>query len=91
MTKEEFIEQYELEDSVVLLEPWDEFSGGIVGVTEDRCHVIYGYNALVESLSKAWNSDPQDAIEWIDFNTIRQLPYMPESTRPIIMEEINDL
>lgn len=36
MTIEEFIETYQLEEGCMILEPWEDFKGGIVGVTEDR-------------------------------------------------------
>ena len=29
-----------------------------------------------------------EAVEWLDYNTIRSLPYFDEETRPIIMYEV---
>jgi len=54
MDKEEFLQKAQLQDGAVLLEDWDDFSGGIVGVTPDRCHVVYGYSELVASLTLAY-------------------------------------
>lgn len=39
MTKEEFIEMYSVEDGTILLEDWETYSKGIIGVTEDRKHI----------------------------------------------------
>lgn len=97
MTKEEFIEINSLEDGTVILEDWDTFKGGIVGVSEDRCHIIYSYDALVKSLSESYKKDEPDlteeelntmAIDWIEYNTIRSIPYMPKGYEPIIMIEV---
>lgn len=32
-----------------------------------------------------------EAMEWIDYNTIRSIPYLPENYRPIIIYNIEDL
>lgn len=45
---------------------------------------------LIDSLLTAWNmseEDSQEAIDWIEYNTIRSLPYLPEEYRPIICFE----
>lgn len=51
MTREKFVETYQLEDDCIILEPWDDFKDGIVGVTEDRTQIIYSYQGMVESLA----------------------------------------
>lgn len=66
-------------DAVLLEGP--EFDGGILGMAGSR--VVYGYEELAETLAAAWSEsvekDPEDAyrdaIDWIEFNTIRSLPY----------------
>ena len=103
MTKEEFIETYQLEDECLILEPWEDYKGGIIGVTEDRTQIIYSYQSMVESLARAYEKDYWDkhetydadrfsefldeAVEWIDYNTLRALPYEDVNHRPIIMIE----
>ena len=40
MTREEFIEIYQLEDECMILEPWEDFKGGIVGLFyNSNCNV----------------------------------------------------
>ena len=31
----------------------------------------------------------QEACEWVDYNTLRSLPYMDEDHRPIVMFEFD--
>lgn len=50
--------------------------------------LVYKYDAMVESLAAEYedSEDPyMDAIEWIDYNTLRTLPYMDAKGRPIII------
>lgn len=102
MTKEELkekIDEWGIEDDTIILEPQEEFNCGIIGVTEDKCHLIYGYEKLTEGMAKVWFDEkkPDDertyedclseACEWVDYNTIRAIPYMDVSHAPIIIYE----
>lgn len=72
----------QFEDAVFL--DGDGFDEGIVGVTHDG-RVVYCYETLVGSLSSAndgWTED--DAVEWLEFNTIRSLPYAGDRA-PVVM------
>ena len=62
------------------------YDGSIIGVTTDG-RVVYNYDMMVEELmqDEEWSYD--DAVEWIDYNTIRALPYAGENG-PIIMYPI---
>lgn len=98
MDKQDFIDYYQLEDDTIILEDWDTFSKGIVGVSEDHCHIIYGYNKLVDALSESYKNENQTdeedlitmAIEWIEYNTLRSIPYMDQGHCPIIMYELDE-
>lgn len=96
MTKDEFVEINDIEDGTVILEDWDTFKRGVVGISEDRRHIIYGYDALVKALSDSYKKTEPDlsdeelntmAIDWIEYNTIRSIPYMPTGYEPIIIVE----
>lgn len=88
-----------VEDEVIILEPKEYFNKGIIGVTEDKCHLVYSYqkithgNACEEFMKKESDDERtfedflQEASEWVDYNTIRSLPYMNEKYRPIIIYE----
>ena len=84
MTKQEICEQFGIEDPVYFFEPEEVFNKGILGVSEDHRHIIYGYytlaTALAEDYEKEWNEKEHskdeetpdfllDAFEWIDVNT----------------------
>ena len=105
MTENEFLETYDLEDGTIVLTPWEYFSGGIVGITEDHKQIIYSYQGMIESLARSYekeyyenNKDEkydedkftdflQEATDWVEFNTIRNLPYWSAEFRPVIMFE----
>lgn len=73
-------------DRIIVLEG-DEFADGAVGLTEDN-RLVYSYEKLVESLAKEYGTET-DAIEWLEYNTIRSLPYMTSyGNVPIIMHEL---
>ncbi len=71
------------EDSVVLDNP--SFDNSIIGVASGSGKVIYSYDKMVEEYMKDNNARDIDAIDWIEYNTIRALPYMGENA-PIICE-----
>ena len=68
-----------------------EFYSAIVGYyfnEMDLPVLVYKYDKMIESLAAEYedSEDPYiDAMEWIDYNTIRTLPYMNAKGRPIII------
>jgi len=63
------------------------FDKAIIGVSHDD-RLIYNYDLMVEDYMEQFNSSAEEAIDWIEFNTIRSLPYYENS--PIIMMEIEN-
>ena len=59
------------------------YDDALIGVSEDG-RAIYDYEKMVKWLMKTQDFSETDAIEWVDYNTIRALPYMGEKA-PIIM------
>lgn len=68
-------------EDVVLLEP-KELDEAIIGISYDD-RAIYDYDLLVKAFMKSDNMSEEEAIEWIDYNTIRSLPY--QQNAPIVM------
>lgn len=69
----------------ILILDGDEFADGAIGLSEDN-HLIYDFNKMVESLEKHNNWSEEEAIEWIEYNTLRSLPYMEGvGKKPIVM------
>jgi hypothetical protein len=62
------------------------YDGSIVGVTTDG-RVVYDYDKMVEELMADEQCSYEEAADWIDYNTIRALPYAGENG-PIIMFSI---
>ena len=62
------------------------YDGSIVGVTTDG-RVVYNYDKMVEELMEDEQCSYEEAADWIDYNTIRALPYAGENG-PIIMFSI---
>ena len=52
MTKEDIIEYFGIEEPILFFEPEVVFNKGIIGISEDHCHIIYGYWALVTALAE---------------------------------------
>ena len=72
------------EEAVIFDSPcYDE---AIVGVT-DEGQVIYDYDMMVRCLQIDEGMDMMEAIEFIEYNTIRALPYVENA--PIIMHRIH--
>ena len=69
----------------VLLEGLND---GIVGVDTDG-HVVYSYNKCCELIMKSNGISMEEAREWVDFNTIRAIPYMGDN-KPIMMYDLED-
>ncbi len=75
-----------MEESIVFENP--DYVTAIIGVSEDD-RVIYDYDKMVEFLMKTDDMSYEDACEFIDFNTIRALPYMGDKA-PIVMNSLEE-
>ena len=61
------------------------YDDALIGVSDDN-RAIYDFNKMVEWLMDKEGFEELEAIEWIEFNTLRSLPYISNS--PIIMHPI---
>lgn len=59
------------------------YDDALIGVSDDG-RAIYDYDLMVEWLVNTEGFTYEEAVEWIDYNTIRALPYMGEN-RPIVL------
>ena len=75
------------EDLIYLGDKPEQYADAIVGITYDGNHVVYSTEAFQECLVKE-GMTPEEASDWISYNTARSLPYMGEHA-PILMNEIN--
>lgn len=50
------------------------YDNSIIGITLDG-RVIYAYEKMVEEYMEDNDCNEEDAYDWIDYNTMRSLPY----------------
>lgn len=84
--REELANTYD-EEIIVFDNP--EFDDAIIGVSTDN-RVIYRYDLMIRQYMKDNKCSDIDAIEFIDYNTVRALSYMG-GFAPIIMYDITDM
>ena len=65
-----------------------EYTGAIIGVTSDG-NVAYHYDKMIECLVEEEGWTWEEAVDWIDYNVIRGLPYMGEM-RPVVIYSLGD-
>ena len=78
----------EAEEGTVFLEP-EYFDQAIVGKTlvNGKEILAYDYFLLIDALAKEEKLDWDDALEWIEYNTLRSIPYMGEGA-PVVVNSL---
>ena len=66
---------------------FDNYETAFVGVTEEGLPV-YDYEKMIEYLKQHDGMTDEEAIEWIDYNTIRAMPYYQPG--PVILYPITE-
>ena len=59
------------------------YDDALIGVSEDN-RAIYDYDLMVKWLIENEDFNESEAIDWVDYNTIRMLQYIGDRA-PIIM------
>lgn len=77
----EELKEKEFDDTVIFDNP--SFDNSIIGYT-DEGRLVYDYDRMVEELASDDNITLEEAMEFIDYNTIRAIPYAGEKA-PIIV------
>lgn len=81
MTAIERLEDAGFEDVLLFSNP--SYDDALIGVTTDN-RAIYEYNAMVDWLIENDDMSYDEAVEWIDYNTLRALPYYGEAA-PVVV------
>ena len=76
----------ENEDLVYLGDSPEQYKDAIVGLTCDSNHVVYDYDKFADCLVSE-GMTYEDAYEWIEYNTLRSLPYAG-AYGPIMMHSV---
>ena len=77
----ELIEDNEYEDVVIFSNP--DYASAFIGISEDG-RAVYDYEKMIDYLMEKEKWSDNEAVEFIEYNTIRALPYMGENA-PIIV------
>lgn len=83
MTLEEKIEQIKeiAEETIILRNP--DYADALIGMTEEG-RAVYDYCKMIKYLMKKDGMTPEEAADFIRYNTLRSLPYMGDKA-PVIM------
>lgn len=76
-----------LDESIVFENP--DYDSAIIGYDDNTGRIIYDYEKMAECLMEEDNISYEEAIEFIDYNTCRAVPYAGANA-PIIMHGIED-
>ena len=67
--------------------PYDLGVLGYIADGDGNARIVYSYEGICESLAKEDNIPYEEAVDWVEYNTIRSLPYITENVRPYIIYE----
>lgn len=82
--KRDLLNEMGREDLVVFENP--DYDDAIIGVSHDD-RVVYSFEKMIQCLVKESGMTEEEAIEFIEYNTIRAIPYFPNG--PIVlMDEV---
>lgn len=81
----EYLEAQGHEDTLFFENP--SFVKAITGITDSE-QLIYDYDLMIAAAMEEEGWDAESAIEWIDYNTLRSIPYMG-CYHPIVSLPIN--
>jgi len=62
-----------------------DYADAFIGMSDDG-RAVYSYDKMIEWLMYKENWTYEEAVEWIDYNTIRALPYYPDG--PIVVYDV---
>lgn len=66
------LHQFGYDDSIVFENP--SYADAVIGISNSG-NVCYCYEKMIQSLMQEDSMDEEEAIEFIDYNTIRAIPY----------------
>ena len=83
MTYEEVCKYSEDQEIEIKVFSNPSYENSIIGISYDN-RVIYDYDLMIEELMKEEDLSFEDALEFLEYNTLRALPYMGGDA-PIIL------
>ena len=77
----EYLNDHGYEDTLVFESP--DYANAFLGTTDDG-RAVYDYEKMIQCLVEEDNMEYDEAMEFIDYNTIRAIPYFG-SNAPVVM------
>lgn len=74
----------ELSSTSIVLDN-ESYDNSIIGMTFDGA-AIYSYDRMVEEYMKDNGCTEEEAVDWIEYNTMRAIPYMPNPKPKVVYE-----
>ena len=79
----DLLNELEYRDTVVLENP--SYLNAIIGITDEGA-LCYSYEKMIGILMEEDKMEYEDAMEFVDYNTIQALPYVSSmGVRPIVV------
>lgn len=85
--RRDLLNEIGLENSIVFENP--DYDSAIIGYDDASSRIIYDYEKMAEHLMDVDGMTYEEAVEFIDYNTCRAVPYFG-SDAPIIVRSIED-
>jgi hypothetical protein len=91
----EMLEELEIaEEDQPLLLTNHSYDKSIIGFTSEDGRAVYSYESMIQEYMEDEDCSEEEAQEWVDFNTMRALPYGDKGHNPIVItiskEEIEE-
>lgn len=71
------------EDAPIILDN-AYYDNSIIGITADN-RLVYSKDKMIKEYMQDEECDEEDAIEWLEYNTLRAIPYFGKQT-PIVVK-----
>lgn len=73
------------EDLIIFESP--DYDSAIIGISHDD-RVVYSFEKMIEFLKQEDKMTEEEAIEFIEYNTIRAIPYFGPNAPIVLMNEL---
>lgn len=80
MSVKSLLEELGYEDVIV----FDDYSEETLIGVDSNNRAVYDYEKMAEWLIENWECTYEEAIDWIEYNTIRSLPYVGEGASIVV-------
>ena len=71
------------EDAIVFEDP--AYDGSLVGITTDG-RAVYDFESMVQEFAAENNCSIDEAIDFVNYNTLRSLDYITGQQKPIVVD-----